>query len=957
MKVQLARYFLCVLAGLCLALFAWPTSAIAGMRIEADAWEKALDTHGTIMMLIDAVTGEIVGANAAAARFYGYPLDQLEGMYIDEIHTYSAAEIEKERLAALNEERNYFIFPHRLATGEERTVEVYSYPVGGDESNLLFSVIHDITERHKAEQELLDKNARLRRAEAITGLGSWELHLSEGLITLSEGARQILGRATSEHSLEESLEAISPDYQEIRQRALRELIEEGKPYDIEFQAKRPSDGQLIYVHSIAEYNPKTNTVFGTLLDITDWKRSEEALEASKRRNIRSLLAFALAQLGVIIALMANIRGRKQVENKNLQNLQRSESLVRILQHQTESVQELVDYALQESVALTGSKIGYIFFYDDQRRKLTLNAWSKMVLDQCHITDKKTVYNLDETGIWGEAIRQGKAIVVNDFKKPDPRKKGYPPGHVHIDRYMTLPVYDEGRIVAVIGLANKETPYDDIDVYQVALLMGNTWSTVERKRHEIALKEEKERLEATLLSVGDGVITTDQDGRIEIINDIAQELTGWSEEEAVGKPFDEVFVTVDQEAWERQADPLRRVLHSGIAVGLTNHTVLITKDGQRKHIADSAAPIKDERGFVSGAVLVFRDVTLEKARAKKIEYLSYHDQLTGLYNRRFMEKAIDKLDTANNLPLSIVMADLNGLKLVNDTLGHAAGDRLLQKAAEVLGSNSRDSDIVARWGGDEFILLLPRTDATDTEIVVSQMEQSLQMEKVESLLVSMSFGWETKTRPDEKISSIFKKAENHMYRTKLYQSPGLRSETIDALMAALFEKNQREEEHSQRVSELCQLVGKALGLSDWKVKELGLVGLFHDIGKIAVDQSTLNKPTTLSEDEWKEIRRHPEVGYRLLSAVQDMSEIASYVLAHHERWDGTGYPKGLEATEIPLEARIVGVADAYDAMISYRPYRKSLSKLGAIAELKQHSGTQFDPTVIEAFLKAITNSKH
>ena len=130
----------------------------------------------------------------------------------------------------------------------------------------------------------------------------------------------------------------------------------------------------------------------------------------------------------------------------------------------------------------------------------------------------------------------------------------------------------------------------------------------------------------------------------------------------------------------------------------------------------------------------------------------------------MEKAIDKLDTANNLPLSIVMADLNGLKLVNDTLGHAAGDRLLQKAAEVLGSNSRDSDIVARWGGDEFILLLPRTDATDTEIVVSQMEQSLQMEKVESLLVSMSFGWETKTRPDEKISSIFKKAENHMYRT-------------------------------------------------------------------------------------------------------------------------------------------------------------------------------------------------
>jgi diguanylate cyclase (GGDEF)-like protein/PAS domain S-box-containing protein len=453
-------------------------------------------------------------------------------------------------------------------------------------------------------------------------------------------------------------------------------------------------------------------------------------------------------------------------------------------------------------------------------------------------------------------------------------------------------------------------------------------------------------------VGDGVIATDQHGQIEIINEVAQRLTGWSEAEALGRPFEQVFVTVDEQTWEKQEDSVGRVLHSGITIGLTNHTVLLAKDGNAKHIADSAAPIKDDQGLVSGAVLVFRDVTEEKAQAAEIEYLSYHDQLTGLYNRRFLERALKKLDTAHNLPISIVMSDLNGLKLVNDTLGHAIGDQLLRKAAEVVTANCRDSDIIARWGGDEFILLLPRTDSVEAEIIVSRIEQSLQMETVESLLVSMSFGWGTKTESKQEIGSVFRRAENHMYRSKLFQSPGIRSETIDALMAALFEKNQREEEHSHRVSDLCQLVGKALGLNDWKVKELGLIGLFHDIGKIVVDESTLNKSSDLSEDEWKELRRHPEVGYRLLSAVQDMSDIASYVLAHHERWDGTGYPKGLKAEEIPLESRIIGIADAYDAMVSYRPYRKSLSKIEAIEELRRHAGTQFDPRIAEIFIAAI-----
>ena len=943
-----------VCASLCLILFVLSEFAVAS-NLENSHWQKALDTHGSIALILDATTGAILEANTAAVSFYGYPMEQLIGMDIREINILPPSTIEQERLAALRGERNNFIFPHRLATGEVRMVEANAYPVGHG-TNLLLSMISDITSRQEAEQELLKQNARLRRAEMITGLGSWELRLPEGRITLSEGARQILGWPTSEHTLEDSDAIVLPEYREMRQQALRELVAEGSPYDIEFVIKRPSDAKLVDIHSIAEYNQDTDTVFGTILDITDWKRQEQALKTSKQRNTYSLLAFAVAQLCVILLLVANIRQRKKNAKETQQNLKRNESLVRILQHQTDSVQELVDYALQESIKLTESKIGYVFFYDDIAQQLTLNAWSKAVLAQCHIKDKQTIYDLEQTGIWGEAIRQGKAIIVNEFDKPDPRKKGYPPGHVEITKYMTIPIYDQGKIVATIGLANKDTDYDEMDVWQTTLLMGNVWTMVERKRNEIALKEEKERLKATLLSVGDGVIATDESGRIEIINAIAQRLTGWSESEARGRPFEQVYNTVDAETWERQANSVRRVLHSGITLGLMNHTILLTKDGDAKHVADSAAPIKNEQGQVSGAVLVFRDVTEEKARAQEIEYLSYHDQLTGLYNRRFLERALKKLDNANNLPISIVMADLNGLKLINDTLGHATGDELLKKAAEVIQTTCRDSDIVARWGGDEFIVVLPRTDGIETEIIVSQIEQSLKIEQVESLLVSMSFGSATKTRMDQEIGDTFKIAENNMYRAKLLHSPGIRGETIDALMATLFEKNQREEEHSQRVSELCQLIGKALGLSELKVKELRLIGLFHDIGKIAVDESTLNKVAPLTEDEWRELYRHPEVGYRLLSAVQDMQDIASYVLSHHERWDGKGYPKGLQGKEIPLESRITGIADAYDAMVSHRPYRKALSKSEAIAELRQHAGTQFDPHLTEVFIRAIEGWK-
>lgn len=342
----------------------------------------------------------------------------------------------------------------------------------------------------------------------------------------------------------------------------------------------------------------------------------------------------------------------------------------------------------------------------------------------------------------------------------------------------------------------------------------------------------------------------------------------------------------------------------------------------------------------------------KEKTKELYYLGYRDQLTGLFNRRFFEEELTRLDILENLPLTIVMADVNGLKLVNDSFGHAAGDDLLKKVAQVISSGCRSEDIVARLGGDEFVLVLCKTDMNKTDQIIKNINMLAEKEKVGSVDISVSFGYETKNDISEKIQEIFKKAEDHMYKRKIFEGPSMRGKTIKTIIKTLHEKNKREEQHSHRVAILCECMGKAIGFSEIGVNELKNVGLLHDIGKIAIDESVLNKPGKLDKSEWDEMQRHPEIGYRILSTVNEMSEMAEYVLAHHERWDGSGYPKGLKGEEIPLQSRIISIADAYDAMTSERSYHNSLSQESAIAELQKNAGSQFDAELVSVFVEKV-----
>lgn len=475
---------------------------------------------------------------------------------------------------------------------------------------------------------------------------------------------------------------------------------------------------------------------------------------------------------------------------------------------------------------------------------------------------------------------------------------------------------------------------------------------QRKEVEKIIFNEKEQFMTTLLSVGDGVISTDNKGNIIVMNPIAENLTGWKQNQAFGKPLHEVFKLTYEFSRKPYENLAFEVLKTGEIIELANNTLLVSRTGKEIPVEDSAAPIKDRYGNTTGVVIVFRDFTDKKEKQKQIEFLSFHDHLTGLYNRRYMEDALKRLDTERNLPFTIMILDLNGLKLTNDAFGHEVGDKVIKIASEIMSKVCRADDIISRIGGDEFAILLPNTDEKYAESIKRRINEAASIAEFNSVIVSLAIGYAVKTNINEDISVIQKKADNDMYNDKLRFGKSMGSLTIETVLRNICNKYESEQLHTEKVSQYCELLAKALGLSEKEISDVKTAGALHDIGLIIVQPEILNKQGKLTEEEMNVIKRHPEIGYQILKGVDKYVSLAESILYHHERFDGKGYPKGLMGIEIPIHARIIAVADAYEAMTSKRSYKKYLSKEEAELELLRCAGTQFDSHIVKVFMEKV-----
>jgi len=340
-----------------------------------------------------------------------------------------------------------------------------------------------------------------------------------------------------------------------------------------------------------------------------------------------------------------------------------------------------------------------------------------------------------------------------------------------------------------------------------------------------------------------------------------------------------------------------------------------------------------------------------ASERHIKYFNVHDKLTGVYNRDYYEDIIQHLvDNSDRMPLSYILCDVNGLKLINDTLGHKQGDELIKKIANFLASICRKEDFVVRWGGDEFLLILPSTSNGNAKEIAASIREALALCPPEPIPLSMAIGVDTLKNQSENIEDVFKKAEEDMYSDKLREGNNTKLAIINALGLLLFKKDYETKEHVDRLESSVREMGLQLDLPESVIKNHCLVAKLHDIGKITIPEHILLKQGPLNSDEWECMKKHSESGYRLALSTSEFANIAEAILYHHEHWDGNGYPQGLSGYDIPLSSRIIAIADAYDVMIHNRPYKKAMSEKDALNELIRCSGTQFDPDLVEVFIK-------
>ena len=356
-----------------------------------------------------------------------------------------------------------------------------------------------------------------------------------------------------------------------------------------------------------------------------------------------------------------------------------------------------------------------------------------------------------------------------------------------------------------------------------------------------------------------------------------------------------------------------------------------------------------------------------------------DALTGLPNRVALHEALEReLARAKpeGRPTSLLLFDLDRFKRVNDRYGVSEGDRIVRRVASLLEESTRIMDVVARSGGEEFAIVLPETDQHQAflfaEDLLDRLRKAFSAPRIE---LTASIGVATSPEHASDLASQMTAADSALHAAKtlgrdraVIYSPevtnvlgsvtGRRNVEMQAQMAtvlslaeALDQRDSGTARHSQTVGRLCEMMAGELGLDEDRVQRLRLAGILHDIGKIAVPDSILRKPGPLTDDEWVQMRRHPELGARILSS-RELDDVREWILAHHERPDGTGYPKGLKAEEIPLEASIVAVADAFEAMTSDRVYRPGMPQKAAREQLIEHAGSQFDEDVVWALLRAL-----
>ncbi len=483
--------------------------------------------------------------------------------------------------------------------------------------------------------------------------------------------------------------------------------------------------------------------------------------------------------------------------------------------------------------------------------------------------------------------------------------------------------------------------------------GSDMDNTEKYNIQLALMQNEEKFRFITENISDVIWILNLDNyKFTYISPAIKQLRGFSVEEAMSQHVSE---SMTAESWERVQEEIEQTFGEYILdpKHAKSHVLTIQqfhKNGSKIWVEVSVRYRLNEFNQIE-IIGISRDITERKKVEDEILYLSFHDQLTGLYNRRFYEVELNRLNTKRNLPISFITADINGLKMTNDIFGHSFGDELIKLAAKVLKEGCREDDIIVRSGGDEFLILLPKTSIQDCKMIASRIYAKINQVKDNKLLLSMSLGYATKERIEQEILDVVNQSDKRMYQRKLIESETYKRQLLGKIMDRLYKLDTDLRRHLKSLVHLVNEFGKHLELDDDKVKQLKIASMYHDIGKIGIDENDIKLYQTNRIKYEYLLKRQPELSYQILRYISEYSEVANIVLSYHENYDGSGYPRGLSKNEISKESMIIHIINDYDKL----RYNLGLNQTQAIEQLYAKKGNELEPNLVDKFCEMIVKT--